>query len=60
MKTRYEQFLEAYPESKDCLVRFLTDLRRAIAGDGPHDRPPQALEHFDKCCDDLGVPFLNP
>ena len=57
---RYEQFLDAYPESSECLPRFLTDLRRAIAKDGPHERPSGALEAFDEACDLLGVPFLKP
>jgi hypothetical protein len=34
---------------------LLTDLRRAVAGDGPGHRPAGALEHFD-ACDDLGIP----
>lgn len=57
---RYEQFLDAYPEAAECLPRFLTDLRRAIAKDGPHERPAGALEAFDEACNLLGVPFLEP
>ena len=58
--TRYQSMVDAYPESKDCLTRFLTDLRRAIAKDGPHERTPGALEAFDEACDLLGVPFIEP
>lgn len=58
--TRYERAVEAHPESKDCLPRFLTALRRAIAKDGPHQRTPGALEAFDEACDLLGVPFIEP
>lgn len=39
---------------------LLTDLRRAVAGDGPGHRPEGALEHFDASCNKLGVPFLEP
>jgi hypothetical protein len=60
MKTRYEEFLAAYPLSEDCVVRLLTDLRRAIAKDGPHQRPPGALKAFDEACDELGIPFIEP
>jgi hypothetical protein len=51
-----------YPDEivRRCLQGLLIDLRRGIAGDGPSDRPPGALEHFDKICDQLGVPFLKP
>lgn len=59
-KTRFDEFLDAYPKSEDCLPRFLTDLRRAIAKDGPHERTPGSLEAFDAACDALGVPFLKP
>lgn len=58
--SRYEKFIKAYPKSEDCLQRFLTDLRRAIAKDGPHERTPGALESFDEACNLLGVPFLEP
>lgn len=58
--TSYEKYLDAYPDSNECLERFLICLRREIAGDGPHDRTPGALEAFDKACDALGVPFLKP
>lgn len=58
--TRYQSMVDAYPESEECLPRFLTDLRRAIAKDGPHQRPPGALEAFDEACDLLGVPFIKP
>ena len=57
---RYQQYLDAYPDSEGCLHRFLICLRREIAGDGPNDRPPGALEKFDEACDALGVPFLEP
>jgi hypothetical protein len=59
-RTRYEAFLEAYPESEDCLPRFLVALRRAIAKDGPDERPPGALEAFDAACEALGTPFIRP
>lgn len=59
-QSRYESFVDAYPESARCLTRFLTDLRRAIAKDGPHERPPGALEAFDEACDRLGVLFIEP
>lgn len=58
--TPYDSWLDAYPESKGCLPRFLTDLRRTIAKDGPHQRPPGALEAFDEACNELGVPFIEP
>lgn len=58
--TRYESFLAAYPKSEECVVRLLRDLRRAIAKDGPHERPPGALEAFDEACDELGIPFIDP
>jgi hypothetical protein len=56
----YEKWLAAYPASEEFAYRFLVQLRRTIAGDGPHDRPPGALEAFDAACDKLGVPFLKP
>jgi len=59
-KPRYDQFVEAYPEARECLPRFLRDLRRAIAKDGPCERAPGSLEVFDEACDALGVPFLEP
>ncbi len=59
-ESRYDSFVDAYPESTECLPRFLRDLRRAIAKDGPHERPPGALEAFDEACDLLGVPFIEP
>ena len=59
-KTDYEETIAAYPESDEALPRFLTRLRRALAGDGPHDREPGTLEAFDAACDALGVPFLEP
>ena len=58
--TRYKDFLRAYPEATECLPRFLRDLRRTIAKDGPHERPPGALEAFDAACETLGVPFIDP
>jgi hypothetical protein len=42
------------------LVGLLTDLRRAVAGDGPAHRPVGSLEHFDAACESLGVPFIEP
>ena len=59
-ETRYQQFLKAYPRSEDCVERILRDLRRSIAGDGPHERSPGALEAFDAACDALGIPFICP
>ena len=58
--SRYQRMVDAYPESGECLPRLLTDLRRAIAKDGPHQRPPGALEAFDEACEALGVPFIEP
>lgn len=60
MDTAAERAIAAYPDSARCLTRFLTNLRRAIAKDGPHERPPGALEAFDEACDRLGVPFIEP
>lgn len=57
---RYDEFLRAYPEASECLPRVLRYIRRAIAKDGPHERPEGALEAFDKACEDLGVPFISP
>ena len=57
---RYDSYITAYPDSEDCLYRFLVQLRRAIAKDGPHQRPPGALEAFDEACNQLGVPFIEP
>lgn len=42
--TRYEEYIRAYPNSNDCVERLLIDLRRAIAGDGPHDRTTRSHE----------------
>lgn len=58
--SRYAEYVRAYPEAVECLPRFLRALRRAVAGDGPHDRVPGALEAFDAACDVLGVPFIAP
>lgn len=59
-KSEYEVFIAAYPKSVDCVERFLTELRRRIAKDGPHERPPGALEAFDAACTEMGTPFIKP
>lgn len=60
METAWEDHKYGPSGPRDAVVCFLTELRRTIAGDGPHCRPPGALEAFDKACNALGVPFLEP
>jgi len=59
-KERFADWVDSGRTSRKLLVGFLTELQREIAGDGPHARPPGALEAFDAACDRLGVPFLEP
>lgn len=61
--TRAVQLQKRPPTRADvrrAFVKFLTALRRKVAGDSPSSRPPGSLEHFDAACDALGVPFLEP
>lgn len=60
LDTEYARLVEFYPHSYQCLPRFLRELRRTIAKDGPHQQVPGALESFDKACKLLGVPFIEP
>lgn len=64
MKTtdsRWQQHLEGRdPDTAHFALGILTELRRSIAGDGPHCRLPGALESFDEACKILGIPFLKP
>lgn len=50
----------AREDVRAAFVGLLTDLRRAVAGDGPNDRPAGSLEHFDSACESFGVPFIEP
>jgi hypothetical protein len=50
----------AREEVQAAFVGLLTDLRRAVADDGPAHRPTGSLEHFDAACVRLGVPFIEP
>lgn len=60
-KSRWQQHLEGHnPDTVHFALGILTELRRNIAGDGPHCRPPGALERFDEACKILGVPFIEP
>jgi hypothetical protein len=68
METRFNEWMKQFQDARrygpagvrNTTIGLLTELRRTIAGDGPHCRPSGALEAFDKACKDLGVPFLEP
>ena len=66
LMSRFNQFMamidrsDAGEDRRHRVYDLLVDLRRHIAGDGPHTRPEGSLEKFDQACDEMGIPFLEP